>query len=350
MQVAFQDRIPTAEDTAQVCVVELASGATVPVAKTTAWNFQQGAMSHWMPASPDTLIIFNERRDGRFGSVICNIYTGERRELPLPIADVSHSGKQALSIDFAAIFKMRPGYGYAGGEPEGAEGKDPRREGLFIMNTEDGSYRLVVSYEQIDGLLGGPVEKTGNPLWINHAVFNTDDTRIFFLARIMTAERGWETAGLTVGVDGSNLRCVLPLEQGASHYDWKSPTEIYVTTMIEGKGLVYAVYTDGTGEYRIIGEGVLTRDGHGSFSPDRRWMVSDTYPDKKRKRSLLLIDLERDEVFELGRFYSDPKMQGENRCDLHPRWNHDGTKICFDSIHEGPRRVYVMDVSGIVGK
>jgi Tol biopolymer transport system component len=79
-------------------------------------------------------------------------------------------------------------------------------------------------------------------------------------------------------------------------------------------------------------------------------MVSDTYPDKKRKRSLLLIDLERDEVFELGRFYSDPKMQGENRCDLHPRWNHDGTKICFDSIHEGPRRVYVMDVSGIVGK
>ena len=28
-------------------------------------------------------------------------------------------------------------------------------------------------------------------------------------------------------------------------------------------------------------------------------------------------------------------------CDLHPRWNHWGTKVAFDSIHEGTRQLYI---------
>jgi len=350
LQVPFQDRLPAVGDSAQVCLVELASGKIIPLGKTAAWNFQQGAMLYWMPTSPDTLIIYNDRREHRFISVICNIYSGERRELPLPISALSHSGKYAASLDFTRNYNMRPGYGYAGGEVAGGiEAENPRNGGLYIINTEDGSYRLVVSYDQVDKLLGGPVESTGNPMWFNHAIFNTDDSRIFFLARIMKKTQGWYTAGLTVNLDGSDLRCILPFEWGASHFDWKSPHEIFVTTFYKGgKELAYVIVTDGKEEYKVIAPGVLTRDGHGSFSPDRRWMVSDTYPDKKNKRSLLLINLETEEVFELGKFYSNPKLQGENRCDLHPRWNHDGTKICFDSMHEGARKIYIMDVSGIV--
>jgi hypothetical protein len=349
LRVPFQDRLPTARDTAQVCMVELASGKIVPVGNTTTWNFQQGAMLQWMPTSPDTLVIYNERRDGRFASVIRNVYTGEERELPLPIAALSRSGKYAISLDFARLYEMRPGYGYAGEDSTGeTEPEDPKNDGLYIMNTEDGSYRLLVSYGEVDKLLGGPIESTGNPLWFNHAIFNTDDSRIFILARIMNKTPGWSTAGLTVGLDGSNLRCILPFEWGGSHFDWKSPEEIFVTTLYKGRIPAYVIVTDGKEEYKVIAEGVLTHDGHGSFSPDRRWMVSDEYPDRKNRRPLLLINLETDEIFELGRFYSNPKLQGENRCDLHPRWNHDGTKICFDSVHEGSRRVYIMDVSAIV--
>ena len=32
------------------------------------------------------------------------------------------------------------------------------------------------------------------------------------------------------------------------------------------------------------------------------------------------------------------------RCDLHPRWRLDGKQIGFNSVHEGTRQVYVMDV------
>lgn len=32
------------------------------------------------------------------------------------------------------------------------------------------------------------------------------------------------------------------------------------------------------------------------------------------------------------------------RCDLHPRWRPDGKQIGFNSVREGSRQVYVMDV------
>ena len=39
---------------------------------------------------------------------------------------------------------------------------------------------------------------------------------------------------------------------------------------------------------------------------------------------------------------------GTLRCDLHPRWNRDGRQVCIDSIHEGNRHMYVLDVPRIV--
>ena len=30
------------------------------------------------------------------------------------------------------------------------------------------------------------------------------------------------------------------------------------------------------------------------------------------------------------------------RVDLHPRWNWQGNKACFDSVHEGFRGIYVI--------
>ncbi len=35
----------------------------------------------------------------------------------------------------------------------------------------------------------------------------------------------------------------------------------------------------------------------------------------------------------------------EHGCDLHPRWAQDGSTITFDSVHEGTRQIYALDVS-----
>ena len=36
---------------------------------------------------------------------------------------------------------------------------------------------------------------------------------------------------------------------------------------------------------------------------------------------------------------------GERGCDLHPRWAQNSSIITFDSVHEGTRQIYALDVS-----
>jgi Tol biopolymer transport system component len=38
---------------------------------------------------------------------------------------------------------------------------------------------------------------------------------------------------------------------------------------------------------------------------------------------------------------------GPARTDLHPRWSRDGKLITFDSIHEGERQIYLVDVGSL---
>ena len=104
-----------------------------------------------------------------------------------------------------------------------------------------------------------------------------------------------------------------------------------------------------THQVTVLGEGILTEDGHCSYSPDGRWLLTDTYPVAEPYRTLILYDLLEDRRVDIGRFYSPPEITGEIRCDLHPRWNRDGTQICFDSVHEGHRQLYIVDVGQLVG-
>ncbi|MGD0423876.1 MAG: hypothetical protein ABSA92_10525 [Candidatus Bathyarchaeia archaeon] len=97
---------------------------------------------------------------------------------------------------------------------------------------------------------------------------------------------------------------------------------------------------------KVIGEDVLNEDGHCSFSPDGRWVLIDTFPDANHTITLKVFEWTTEKKIILGRYRSPPPY-GELRCDFHLRWNRTGTSICFDSIHEGIRQLYTMDVSNL---
>jgi len=100
----------------------------------------------------------------------------------------------------------------------------------------------------------------------------------------------------------------------------------------------------------IIGKDVFPDDGHCSYSPDGRWMLTDTYPlEPDNCHRLYLHRLKDNQTFEIGRFYEDNSMSEPTRCDLHPRWSRDGGMVCFDSTHEGTRQIYEIDVTQITG-
>jgi hypothetical protein len=129
---------------------------------------------------------------------------------------------------------------------------------------------------------------------------------------------------------------------------WKSDDEIIVWGPHDG-AIHYHLYNDVTGAVQVVGEGVLTENGHMTYSRNGRWILSDTYPDKLTdKRILFLFETHTGTQHDLGDYYTPADLGKHNRCDLHPRWSRDNRHICFDSVHEGSRQLYLLDVSDLV--
>lgn len=74
----------------------------------------------------------------------------------------------------------------------------------------------------------------------------------------------------------------------------------------------------------------------------------DTYPNKGRIREFILFNLKTDKKIVVSKFFAPWKYNGYYRCDLHPRWIPDRTKISIDSVHEGFRNSYIIDVSRVI--
>ena len=100
----------------------------------------------------------------------------------------------------------------------------------------------------------------------------------------------------------------------------------------------------------IVGGEKMYTDGHCTYLPGNEWILNDTYPDKRRKRTLFLYHVATGRIVVLGRFYNAPEYTGEWRVDLHPRFSPDGRLIVFDSPHSGEgRQMHIIDISDIVG-
>lgn len=342
----FHERAPGAHDRAMVGLVELANGRFEPLAETGAWNLQQGCMLHWLPTAPDRLITYNDRQGDRHVAVVLDINTGKKRVLPRPISGLTRDGRRAVSLNYARLKSLRPVVGYAGLPDLFAEQNHPEDDGIYLMDTETGEADVLVSYEEARALLRDDPDAQTHKLWFNHTVINRDDTRVVFVVR--WNEPGIEikqTVLVSASLKGGDLRILTDL--GASHFDWQSAkTLIGWVTMKEGENW-YRI-DEPSGEYELLRPDVLTRNGHNSFTRDGTWMLTDTGPDENNLQSLMLWNMEEERLVHLGQFASPPPFRGEIRCDMHPRWSRDERHVCFDSVHEGTRQVYVMDVSAAV--
>jgi hypothetical protein len=227
----------------------------------------------------------------------------------------------------------------------------PDKDGVFVMDLETGENKLVVSIRQVYELLkDAHPELEHQHMWFNHTVFNKNDSRFFLLARSREGgDGGMETGMFTAGIDGSDLREVIPYGTSVSHFDWRNNEEIIATFKLDSDGRRHYHFVDGVNEYRRLGKGLLDFDGHCTFSPDQKWIATDRKVKETLMQSLLLYNFETDATKTLAAFSMNERkfITGELRCDFHPRWNRDGSAICFDALDKetGTRQMHLVELS-----
>lgn len=347
LETDFIDRAPEADDVAAIGMIDTANGnAWIPLTHTTAWNWQQSCMLHWLPSAAEDTIIYNTRIGDHFVSVVQNVHTGATRTLPRPIYALSHDGKYSITGNFSRLHHTRPGYGYAGVPDFRHDHPHAADDGLYRMDLETGNYQLIITLEQMRHFKPR-ADMDGAHHWFNHFVVNPDNTRFTFLHRWGRPGQMWLTRLYTANLDGTDIHLMAD-DDFVSHYDWYTTNQVVAWARHKDLGMHYLLYTDHTDQVDIVGEGLFQVDGHCSYSPDRQWMLTDTYPDAEHNRTLILYHLASQTRIDIGKFYAPPDLQGPIRCDLHPRWSRDGHLVCIDSAHEGQRQMYLIDVRPIL--
>lgn len=346
-EVCFNDRPPGPDDRVTVGIVHLSDNHFEPLAESLAWNWQQGAMLAWHPADPDHLLVHNDRRDGELVGVVRNTSGKEHHVYERPFYALSPDGKTAWSLNFARLAIHRPGYGYAGLFDPWADSPHPNNDGIYAMDMESGKSSLIVTLDEL--ARRDPIPTMEEQFhWVNHIQASPRGTRIAFFHLWREGENGWGVRLYVACPDGRELTCVLDTGR-ISHYDWLDEDHLLVWARRRDGAERFLLVDVRDGLYHVYGEGVLTEDGHDSFSPNRRWVLNDTYPDRHDMRTLMLVSWPEGKRLDIARLYSPKaKWWGEIRCDLHPRWRRDGRQVCIDSVHNGSRQIYVVDVEDMI--
>lgn len=343
----FIDKIPEKEDVLKLGIIDIETGGVDVFAETTAWNFQQGALLQWHNTK-ENVVFYNERNGNEYVTVQHNLSTGEKTYSPAA-ANISKDGKYGLGISFNRIFDFRPGYGYAGVADRNYSCGIPEDDGVFLINIEQGTQKLILNYKDMLKM-SGLKEYDDEKFLINHITFNPSGEKFLLLLRNFPKPKiGWNTTMMISDTKGNAY--TLLLETFISHYYWLDNDNIVVYCNVEGKGGVYIINSV-TGEKReIISEYFQDNrdDIHCIASPDGRYIIGDCYPFKSPWRKVFLIDMKTEETREILRAGTIIPKYDDIRCDLHVRWRPDGKAFSFDSTHTGRREIYELEFEAASG-
>ncbi len=327
------------------------------VGESSAWNFQQGTMAQWLHDSSGARIIFNDVVNDELVARIVSSNGVEESVIPFPIQTVHPNGQEAFTLNYKRLLKLRPEYGYYPRVKNFTPNQQLEKDGIWRVDLLSGKGELVVSLAE---LLTMPPRREMNPVKtkINAIFFSPTGKRCAFVHRWFLPKDKY-TRLYVMDSNGMNLRLLLdsglPAENHwhsllASHYYWRDDDHLIVCGWTPDKRGRYFQLNVVTGYCQGIGEGALDDfgDGHPSYSPDRHWIVTDTYPDENFQQHLLLYRIHQNELLEVGRFLHSPRFFGLTRCDLHPRWSPDGENISIDSVWKGFRSSYILEVSSVM--
>lgn len=316
------------------------------VGETKAWNWHQGAMLQWVGQSH--LMIYNDFDGNKHFSTVVNLQGDVEKVLPLPISAISPDGSKALSYSFTRLRVSPYGYSYANGVDPTADQHIPQNEGLSLIDVQSGKTNILFSIAEIAHI--EPESTMADAYhYFSHCQFSPSGKQFKFFHRwILNRNQRW-TRMFSYNLENNQLH-LFPTHEMVSHVAWRDDDHILAYARTKQHGDHYYLFENGTDDFEIIGSDLLTTDGHPSYSVDGRWILTDTYPDPRRMRTLMLYDTRTGTRYDLARLYSPRQFVGRKAtdsisCDLHPRWSRKNEMICFDSGHTGQRALCFIQLS-----
>jgi Tol biopolymer transport system component len=170
---------------------------------------------------------------------------------------------------------------------------------LYLMSAGGGSVRR---------LLALPGDQR-QPVW------SPDGDTIAFVSRGADRnEKGWQPNQLfLVNVDGSGLRQLTHLENGAADPAWSPDGR----TLAASDGSIFTINADGSGFHELPPSVETDGDAHPSWSPDGEWIAFDRYE----------IDFSTTDVWLMNAGGSGQRRL--LRFGGQPAWSPDGRRIAF---------------------
>lgn len=334
------------ENKVNIIVFDKLTSSYKHVGESYAWNYQQGSMLTWLSSNS---LIFNTYENNLFKSKIVNTEGEVERVFEYPIQCIAPDKKSALSLNYSRLMKLRPDYGYHQDAANFGLNLSYDSDGIWFLDMNSGVGKLIISLQDLLNNHQTP-EMLVSDHKVNHFCYSPSGDQFLFLHRWL-GTKGKYSRLYCGSKDGKELNILLD-DRMVSHYCWLDDDTIITYARTDKSGDKYYEIDTNSGEVKIVGEGILDKygDGHPMVSNNKKWLLTDTYPNKARMRKLILFNLKSNELFVLGEFYAPWKFNGTKRCDLHPRWSSDDSYISIDSAHEGNRKSYLIDVSHFTKK
>lgn len=282
-------------------------------AQTSAWCWQQGARLRWHPLKTEHAL-YNDVQDGAYVAKECNVRTGETHVIaPCALYDLTPDFSTGLSLNFSRLQRLRPGYGYDR-LPDPYQGIEaPAEDGIVLVDLKTGSKRQIIALSELAAGVEGRAMH-----YINHISVSPKGERFTFFHLWTNGQRnGRKVRFYSCDLDGSHLK-LLDDQIQISHYGWEDDQHMIVTSC-DGR---YARCDVVRGKMEMLVGERLRQDGHPSSTPGG--FLSDTYPRKDHMQYVFQCKADGSGYRELARFFSEPRLHGERRCDLHPRYSKDG--------------------------
>jgi len=331
--------IPDSQVPVDIAVYNIKNNNYELIGQSYTYNWQQGTKLMWIDKYK---FIYNDYDEGRkeYISKIYDLKIKETKVIDYPIYDCFED-KFAISLNFERLNIARADYSYNNLRLE-IDWLDNSSDGLYYIDFKQNSSSLLISIENIIKFNYKETMK-GAKHKFNHVMISPDGNKMMFMHRwFLNDGRRFDTLYIS-DIDGSNIK-ILADDDMVSHCFWFDNSHIFAYLRDKDIGDKYYMLNINNNEKEVVGPSIIDKFGDGHPHVYGNKIIFDTYPDKARMKNLFMYDYETKELLKLGEFLESFEFYGETRCDLHPRFSFDGKKVFFDSVHEGKRGLYMIEL------